>query len=116
MGRSSRCGRPNGAKTKAKTKAKTNKTGPRRNGAVDRPACAAQAVGVRQHTEEALIDEVQRRLARKYDQVPPDDVAAAVQRAQARFAGCPVRDFIPLLVERRAKQELFLRNAAAMPA
>jgi len=89
---------------------------PRRNGAFDRSACAAQARGVRERTEEALIDEVQHRLARKYDQVPPDDVAAVVRRARARFEGCRVRDFVPLLVERRAGQELFLRNAGAVTA
>lgn len=77
---------------------------------------AAQADGVRERSEEALIDEVRCRLAQKYDQGPPDDVASVVQTAQARFDGCAVRDFVPLLVERRAGQELFRRTAEAMTA
>ena len=33
----------------------------------------------------------------------PDDVAAAINRAQAEFAGAPVRTFVPTLVERKAR-------------
>ena len=40
---------------------------------------------------------------------PPDEVAAAITRAHAEFAGAPVRTFVPTLVERRAR--LLLRPA-----
>ena len=33
----------------------------------------------------------------------PDEVAAAITRAQAEFAGAPVRAFVPTLVERKAR-------------
>lgn len=62
--------------------------------------------------ERAQIDAVQRRLAQKYEELPHDRVAAAVQRAYARFNQSTVRDFVPLLVERRAREELAKSTAA----
>jgi CRISPR/Cas system-associated exonuclease Cas4 (RecB family) len=49
---------------------------------------------------------VERRLAQKYAQLPPDHVAVVVQHAYERFSQSTVRDFIPLLVERRVDEEL----------
>jgi hypothetical protein len=54
----------------------------------------------------ALIGEVERRLAKKYTDLPRDHVAAAVQYAYAQFQSSRVRGFIALLVERRADEEL----------
>jgi hypothetical protein len=56
--------------------------------------------------ERVLIDEVERRLAEKYAALPSDQIAAVVRHAYARFQSSRVRDFIPLLVERRAHDEL----------
>ena len=56
--------------------------------------------------ERAQIDAVRRRLAQKYAELPHDHVAAVVQHAYARFSQSVLRDFIPLLVERRAREEL----------
>jgi hypothetical protein len=56
--------------------------------------------------ERALIGDVERRLAKKYTALPHDHISAVVQHAYARFQSSPVRDFIPLLVERRADEEL----------
>ena len=56
--------------------------------------------------ERVLIDEVERRLGEKYTALPSDQIAAVVQHAYARFQSSRVRDFIPLLVERRAHEEL----------
>ncbi len=56
--------------------------------------------------ERVIIGDVERRLAKKYAALPHDHVAAVVQHAYARFQSSPVRDFIPLLVERRADEEL----------
>ncbi len=61
--------------------------------------------------ERAQIDAVERRLAQKYAELPHDHVAGVVQRAYARFNQSTVRDYVPLLVERRAREEL----AKAMP-
>jgi hypothetical protein len=57
--------------------------------------------------EEAFISEVQARLVAKFAQLPPDHVARAVAEAHARFEQSRVRDFVPLLVERRAGDDLF---------
>jgi hypothetical protein len=57
-------------------------------------------------SEAALIDEVRERLVRRYSHVPKDQISAAVTQAHARFTQSRVRDFIPLLVERRAGAEL----------
>jgi hypothetical protein len=56
--------------------------------------------------ERAFIDDVGRRLAKKYAALPQDHITAVVQHAYARFQSSRVRDFIPLLVERRADEEL----------
>jgi CRISPR/Cas system-associated exonuclease Cas4 (RecB family) len=56
--------------------------------------------------ERAQIDAVQHRLAHKYAELPQDHVAAVVQRAYARFNQSKLRAFVPLLVERRAEEEL----------
>jgi hypothetical protein len=56
--------------------------------------------------ERASIDEVERRLADKYRGFSADYVAAVVQHVYARFRWSRVRNFIPLLVERRAAEEL----------
>jgi hypothetical protein len=62
-------------------------------------------IGVPQE-ERVLIGEVEQRLAKKYADLPHGHIAAVVQHAYARFRGSRVRDFIPLLVERRADEEL----------
>jgi hypothetical protein len=46
------------------------------------------------------------RLTTRYADLPPDQVAGAVHSAHARFEQCPIREFVPLLVERRARAEL----------
>jgi CRISPR/Cas system-associated exonuclease Cas4 (RecB family) len=61
--------------------------------------------------ERAQIDAVQRRLAQKYAELPHDHVAAVVRHVYARFNQSTLRDFIPLLGERRAREELAKVNA-----
>jgi hypothetical protein len=56
--------------------------------------------------ERALITDVERRLAEKYSALPMDHVAAVVRHAYSQFQSSRVRDFIPLLVQRRAAEEL----------
>lgn len=62
-------------------------------------------------SEKALVDDLERRLARKYAQLAPDHISTAVQQALARFEHSPVRDFVPLLVERRTRAELSRQTA-----
>jgi hypothetical protein len=57
-------------------------------------------------SEQALIGQVVERLARNNPTVPQETVATLVNAAHSRFDQSKVRDFIPLLVERRAKVQL----------
>ena len=57
-------------------------------------------------SEELMIADVERRLTSTYGHLPPDQISAAVHNARARFAQSPIRDFVPLLVERHARAEL----------
>jgi hypothetical protein len=54
----------------------------------------------------ALISDLERRLGEKYSALPMDHVAAVVRHAYSQFQSSRVRDFIPLLVQRRADEEL----------
>ena len=56
--------------------------------------------------ERAQIEAVQRRRAQKYAQLPHTHVAAVVEQSYGRFDQCALRKFVPLLVERRAREEL----------
>lgn len=56
--------------------------------------------------ERALISDVERRLAEKYSALPINQVAVVVRHAYSKFQTSPVRSFIPLLVQRRADEEL----------
>ena len=66
-------------------------------------------------SEQALIDEVQTRLAREHADLEPDRVSAAVAQAYAHFEHSPVRDFIALLVERRAREALTRQSQLVAP-
>jgi hypothetical protein len=83
------------------------------NLSVDQSQCDGHNGRVPQE-ERALIDAVERRLVQKYAALPPDDVAAVVRQAYAQFKQSAVRDFIPLLVERRASEELTSLAGAVM--
>ena len=62
--------------------------------------------------ERAQIDAVEHRLAQKYAELPHAHVAGVVEHAYARFDQSKLRDFVPLLVERRAGEQLALSTAA----
>ena len=57
-------------------------------------------------TEWSAIEQLVARLRNVYPNVPADTVATVVHHNHARFDGRPLRDFVPLFVERGAKQEL----------
>ena len=57
-------------------------------------------------SEQALIGQVVERLARKYPTVPQGTVTTLGKAAHSRFDESKVRDFVPLLVERRANVQL----------
>jgi hypothetical protein len=65
--------------------------------------------------ERAQIDAVERRLAQKYPDLPHYHVVGVIQHVYARFNRSTVRDYVPLLVERRAR-EVLARSVAALAA
>lgn len=67
-------------------------------------------------SEAASIDAVCERLVRKFSHVPKDHIATTVALAHARFEHSRVRDFIPLLVERRARAQLAHQTGIAADA
>lgn len=61
---------------------------------------------MRTKSEDELIADVEDRLVKRFTTVPPRRVSDAVETARHRFDGSTIRDFVPLLVERRATGEL----------
>ena len=57
-------------------------------------------------SEQTIIDQVADRLTSKYPTVSPETLTGVVQSVHARFDGRPVREYVPLLVERFAGDEL----------
>ena len=62
--------------------------------------------GVIESSERTVIDQVVDRLAKKYPSVPGEKVADVVYDCYARFDGRPIRDYVPLFVERGARDHL----------
>lgn len=52
------------------------------------------------------IDEVIERLQARFPDITRDRVQAAVTAAHDAFAGRPIRDFVPVFVERVARAAL----------
>ncbi|CAM3792458.1 three-helix bundle dimerization domain-containing protein [Mycolicibacterium frederiksbergense] len=57
-------------------------------------------------TEQSALAEITRRLTEELPGATPTEVEAAVAGACARFATSPIRDFIPLFVEKHARRTL----------
>lgn len=57
--------------------------------------------------EERLhVEKVIERLDNRFPDIPRQTVEEIVRTAQARFANRKVRDFVPLLVERTAREAI----------
>jgi hypothetical protein len=57
-------------------------------------------------TEEQVIDQLADRLVPVYPAIEPERVSRVVHEEYTRYEGSSIRDYIPLLVERHAKEEL----------
>lgn len=55
--------------------------------------------------EATAVEHVQRALSERFPSIPPATVKGVVDEVYADFDG-PVRDYVPLLVERAAKERL----------
>ena len=57
------------------------------------------------------IVEVTRRLSTRYPDLPSATVQAAVDQAHQKFAGARIRDFVPVFVERTARDTLAVHRS-----
>lgn len=67
---------------------------------------------VARHDESQALEDVRARLAVRFPELDADTVNAAVDAAYARLTG-PIRDYVPVLVERAARDLLSRRHEAA---
>lgn len=56
--------------------------------------------------ETKAVTSVVERLAQSFPQVTTDEVQHVVHQSHEQFAGNPIRDFVPVLVERMAREDL----------
>lgn len=56
--------------------------------------------------EDRAIAEAAERLIQAFPQLPSETVEQAVAESKPEFDGNPIRDFVPLFVERAAKNRL----------
>ena len=56
--------------------------------------------------EDRAIGEIADRLAERFPELPSESVERAVDEARPEFDESPIRDFVPLFVERSAKHRL----------
>ena len=59
-----------------------------------------------QVSEGMLLAEIQRRLLDEFPYVSSMVVDTLIRKEHARFEASRIRDFVPLLVEKRARREL----------
>ncbi len=57
-------------------------------------------------TEEQAIARAVHNLRGQFPDVPADRVEGFVAEARARYGNSRIRDFVPLFVERRAREQL----------
>jgi hypothetical protein len=81
---------------------------------VDQQVNGAQTSRVIELSEQAIIDQMVARLASRYPTVAASTVSNLVHDIHSRYDDRPVRDFVPLLVERNAKAELSRLGAVSV--
>lgn len=67
-------------------------------------------------TEETALADVTRRIIEEFPGIAPTDVEDAVSAAHARFDHRPIRDFVPLFVEKHARHQLAQQQYLAASA
>ena len=66
-------------------------------------------------SEQQVIDQLAHRLVSVYPAADPTDVARLVNEEYSRLDGRPIRDYIPLFVERNAAAQLSKRAVESQP-
>lgn len=66
---------------------------------------------MQEQTEVQALAGVQARLMERFPELGAEAVASAVRSAQAEMTG-PIRDYVPVLVERTARERLARRRGS----
>jgi hypothetical protein len=72
-----------------------------------------QTLGVIELSEQTVIDQLVVRLTSRYPAISESTASMVVRDIHAKYDGRPLRDFIPLFVERNARNELERLGAVA---
>jgi hypothetical protein len=59
--------------------------------------------------ERRAVDDITARLAAQFSQTSRERISAVVDEAHHELDGTPIRDFVPILVERQARERLLRR-------
>ena len=59
-----------------------------------------------QVSEETVLADIERRLVDEFPYLSPLVVDSLIRKEHARFEASRIHDFVPLLVEKRARREL----------
>jgi hypothetical protein len=76
---------------------------------------AQRASSGRSGAEQAAIRQVAARLAQQFPELSADEIDRAVHGQYDRFSDSPIRDFVPVLVERATRRELTQDDAQQAP-
>jgi hypothetical protein len=68
-----------------------------------------------QVSEQTLLADIQQRLVDEFPSVAPAAVNTLIRQEHARFETSQIRDFVPLLVEKRARSELKHKPSISPP-
>ncbi|MEP7178391.1 MAG: hypothetical protein ABI775_04845 [Pseudonocardiales bacterium] len=60
----------------------------------------------RPQRDQAAIARLVERLARRFPDLPPEEIERLVRATYAEFAGSRIRSFLPTLVERSVRAQL----------
>ena len=60
----------------------------------------------RERTERMALDHIAERMADQFPELPAETIARAIQGRYVEFAESPIRDFVPVLVERSVRSDL----------
>lgn len=63
-----------------------------------------------QISEETLLEDIERRLIGQFPRVAAEVVDELVRHEHARFNASRIRDFVPVLVEKNARDQLRQRS------
>lgn len=57
-------------------------------------------------TEQLAMDKLAERLATQFPELPTEEITSRIRGQYHGFDGSPVRDFVPVLVERAVRSNL----------